>query len=202
MPLEIISQPASEPVSTAEAKAHLRVDISTDDSLIAALVTAARDMVERWTRRSLIYTGYRLTLDEFPSGPIDLPRLPVASLSAGQVLAYASPRIRYYDEDGVQQTLTVSTDYELALGGNPPRIVLPPDTEWPDTQADKVNAVEVDFVSGYGSAGSSTPQLLRQAILLLVAHWYEHREAVGSVGGEVALAVDSILRIYSAGDYQ
>jgi uncharacterized phiE125 gp8 family phage protein len=202
MPLSVVVQPAAEPVSTATAKAHLRVDISTDDTLIGTLITAAREMVERHTRRSLIYTGYRYTLDYFPGGPIHLPRLPVVSANASTVFAYATPRIQYVDQAGVTQTMTVSTEYELDLASNPPRIVQPPDVVWPTPKSYKVNAITIDFVSGYGSSASDVPALLRQAVLMLVAHWYENREAVGSVGTSVPLAVDSILRIYSAGDYQ
>ena len=38
---------------------------------------------------------------------------------------------------------------------------------------------EIDFTAGYGSSGVDVPQPLRQAIRLLVTHWYEHRSAVG-----------------------
>lgn len=203
MPLSVVVQPAAEPVSTATAKAHLRVDISTDDTLIETLITAARDLVERHTRRSLIYTGYRYTIDQFPGGPILLPRSPAVSANSSTVFNYATPRIQYVDTAGVTQTMTVSTEYELDLASNPPRIVQPPDIVWPLAKEYKVNAVTIDFVSGYGSSASDVPALLRQAVLMLVAHWYENREAVGSgVGSEIPLAVDSILRIYSAGDYQ
>jgi uncharacterized phiE125 gp8 family phage protein len=37
---------------------------------------------------------------------------------------------------------------------------------------------EIDFTAGYGSSGVDVPQPLRQAIRLLVTHWYEHRSAV------------------------
>lgn len=201
MALQVLVPPAAEPVTLSEAKAHLRVDISTDDSLISALISAARDLVERTTRRALIYTGYRWTLDVFPEGYLELPRQPVVEAAAATVFAYGTPRVQYYDMDGVLQALVKEDDFEHDLASNPPQLVLPPLVYWPFTEVGKVNAVRVDFVAGYGATGSSVPALLRQAILLLVSHWYEHREAVGTVGAEVPMAVDSILKIYSAGDY-
>lgn len=200
--LKVISAPSVDPVTLAEAKLHCKVDISTDDDLITGLITAARDYVERWTRRTLVYTGYLLALDGFPDGPIELPRAPVVSAAAATVFAYASPRVQYYDPDGDLITLTVDDDYELSLDANPPALVLPPLVAWPSVQEARSNNVLVNFVSGYGAASTAVPALLRHAVLLLVAHWYANREAVGSVGGEVPLAVDSILRIYSLGDYQ
>lgn len=231
MALSVLTPCASEPVTLATAKSWLRQDNSTDDDIIGVLISAARDHVERFTRRSLVRTTWRMTLDTFPGGPleqprffnapyetmrrtwrynfdtyvgspIELPRGPVTAVTTGDGYAYAMPRVRYYDANGTQQTLTVSTDYELDLGSNPARLQLPPMKYWPLTQPGKSNAVEVDFVVGYGTTPADCPALMRQAILMLVAHWYEHREAVGSFGSEVPLAVDSILRIYQMGDYQ
>ena len=202
MYLQTVHQPSVDPLTLAEAKLHLKVDTSTDDNLITALITAGRDYVERWTRRTLVYTGYRLGLDGFPDGAIELPRAPAVSANSSTVFSYATPRIQYYDPDGNLQTLTVDVDYELALHQNPPSLVLPPLEAWPSIQEGKANSVIVDFVAGFGAARTDVPNLLRQAVLLLVGHWYANREAVGSVGSEVPLAVDSILRIYSLGDYQ
>jgi uncharacterized phiE125 gp8 family phage protein len=72
---------------------------------------------------------------------------------------------------------------------------------WPITYPLQRGAIEIDWIAGYGSASTGIPQLLRLAIFMLVAHWYEHREAVGSFGSEVPLAVDSVLRLYSDGGY-
>lgn len=201
MSLKVITARATPAVSTSDAKTFLRVDGSTDDALISGLVAAATDMVEKRTRRSLINQTFRWSFDEFPSGPVELPRSPVSSISIGGAYAYAMPRLRYIDQDGVQQTAVEDEDYFLDLDNNPPSLQLFPFTIWPLTQLDRAKAVEVDFVAGYGASSANVPELLRHGVLMLVAHWYEHREAVGQVGTEVPLAVDSILQMYTDGRY-
>ena len=203
MNIKILARGTSEPVTLAEAKLHLRVDLSNDDALITAMISAAREMVERYTSRTLIYTAYRLTMDNWPYD-IELPRSPAIEAAANLVtgIAYITPRIRYYDGDGNQQTMTYAAgDFEILLDNNPPLLVLPPSGIWPVTYPLQRGAIEIDWIAGYGSASTGIPQLLRLAIMMLVAHWYEHREAVGSFGSEVPLAVDSVLRLYSDGGY-
>lgn len=199
--LKVITARANPAVSLSDAKAYLRVDGSAEDTLISGLVSAATDMVEKMTRRSLVNQTFRWSFDEFPAGPVELPRSPVSSISIGGAYAYAMPRVRYYDQDGIQQTAVVDEDYFLDLDNNPPSLQLYPFTIWPLTELDRAKAVEVDFVAGYGATSASVPELLRQAVLMLVAHWFENRMAVGQVGTELPLAVDSILRIYSDGAY-
>lgn len=202
MSLAVVSPPVALAVPLADAKTYLRVDGSNEDSLIAGLIQAATDHVERTTRRTLVYTTYRLRLDTFPDGPIELPRSPAVEITQGGNYAYDMPAVDYIDQDGDTVELVKDTDFEVDLAENPPSLYLPPQTYWPLTQAGKAKAVSIDFVAGYGPTAATVPPLLKTAVLLLVGHWYENREAVGSVGSEVALAVDSILKIYRTGDYQ
>jgi uncharacterized phiE125 gp8 family phage protein len=211
MGVSIITQPTVEPVSLEEAKLYLRVDATSEDDLVSSLIQAAREYVETHTRRTLVYTTYRYTLDTFPgwyglnftSQPIELPKYPVAQTSAAGAYSYAMPRVRYYDEDGVQQTLTYADDdFDLSLSDSPAKLQLYPGDYWPSTEIGRASAVEVDFVAGYGPTAASVPESLKTVIKLLIGHWFENRQAVApGFGAEVPLAVDSILRIHSLGSY-
>jgi len=198
--LKVLTPRANPAVGLSDAKSYLRVDGTADDALISGLVNAATDMVERVTRRSLIYQTFRMMLPTFPAGPIELPRSPAVAVNVGGAYDYALPRVRYYDTWGDLQALT-DGHYHLDLDNNPPSLQLLPMDYWPLTQPGRAKALEVDWVAGYGSFATQVPPLLQQGVLMLVAHWYSNREAVGQFGGEVPLAVDSILRIYSDGGF-
>src|SRR5947199_210729 len=66
--LRLITPPSIEPVTLAEAKAHLRLEISDDDALVSDLIGTARELIEEEVARSLITTAWGLTLDQFAYG--------------------------------------------------------------------------------------------------------------------------------------
>jgi uncharacterized phiE125 gp8 family phage protein len=186
------SPPDAEPLGLDELKNWLRVDESADDGLITALISAARQDAERFTRRQLVTATWRLTLDAFPhGGPIILPRPPLQSVTS----------ITYTDANGDAQTLDASA-YQVDASAEPARILPAVNGEWPDTQGGKVNAVAVTFVAGYGTK-EDVPDGLKVALQAMIAHWYEHREAVadGSPCREVPMGVQRLLwsyRVYTA----
>lgn len=162
----LVSDSTIEPVSVLEVKNHLRVTESDEDVLIAGLITSARKIVEQITRRSLISQTWRLYLDAFPySSSIELPFPPLVSVSS----------VKYYDQNGALQTLS-STTYQTDNRSTPGLIVLTEDGAWPLTEGDKVNAVEIEFIAGYGATAAAVPSPIRLAITHLVAHWFENRE--------------------------
>lgn len=184
--LAIISEPTAEPITLAEAKTHLRVDHSDDDSYIDALITAARKYLDGncgVLGRALITQTWELTLARFPDGDIPLPLPPLQSITS----------ITYIDQDGASQTLATSV-YAADLNENMVRLKY--DQSWPDTR-DVWNAVVIRFVAGYGAA-SAVPKPLVHAIKLMVGDLYEHRQSVvmGVEPRMVPFAVDSLIAPY------
>lgn len=188
MKLILSVAPAEEPVSLAEAKLHLRVDDTADDDLITALIVAARQRFESVTWRSLITQTLVLTLDEWPDDNcIKLPRPPLVSVSS----------VQYTDEDGNTSTFS-SSNYLVSTAGEPGAIVLKSNADWPTATLQTVDGVSVTYVAGYGGT-EDVPQIIKQALLMLVAHWYENREeivvAAGFTAAKVPLGAQSIIEM-------
>lgn len=175
MALKLVTPPAAEPITLVEAKSNLRIDHADEDSHINILIAAARRLVERETARALITQTWQLFLDKFPTAMPDpdrrvqLIRQPLPPLQS-------ITHIKYVDTDGVLQTWP-SADYRVDNASEPARITPEFEKQWPEIRS-VINAVEIQFVAGYGNTGSDVPEELRQAMHVLVAHWYENREAV------------------------
>ncbi len=207
--IALVTAAQSDPVTTAEAKTHMRVDFSTDDSYIAGLIAKATAFAQHQTHRQFVSATFRQSWDTVPSAlePRDpsryLPGLFVPSeanvvgVKLGREPVTAVSWVKYYDATDTLQTVSGS-DYWTDLDSSPPRIV--PKTSWPVVHPQRPNAFQVQFVAGYGDA-SAVPALLKHAILMLVSHWYEHREPVvtGTVVTPVPMAVESILLQFEAG---
>lgn len=77
--LRVVTQATVEPVTLDEAKLHLRAD-DDSDTLIGALITAAREIVERQTGYALAAASYEWTPEGDRTDP--LPILPGTMTSA------------------------------------------------------------------------------------------------------------------------
>lgn len=206
MPLLQTQSPGAEPVTRAEAKNHLRVDsdLTSDDTLIDLLISAARRYAEAYCGRSFITQKWRLVLDSFPGPaligmPIGVPySLPghAMLLEKGHVLSV--DQIQYQDMSGTWQTMA-STDYVADLSGDLARITPVFGKIWPTPTLPQIGAVRIDYTAGYGPAGTDVPEGIRQWILLRVGTMYENREEVAILGrGKVEPLpfVDSLLDPY------
>jgi uncharacterized phiE125 gp8 family phage protein len=172
-------------ITTAVAKAHLKVDVSDDDTLIDNLINAATQIAEDYTNRYFINTTLKMVGDKWDD-ITELYKSPVSSVSS----------IKYYDSDNSQQTLASSV-YLVDLVSKPCNISLKVDQSFPDL-ADRKMAVEVNYVVGEGGAGSDVSDLVKEAVLLMVGHWYQNREAVviGRIATEIPMAAKMILDQY------
>lgn len=175
--------PTWEPLTLEEAKAHLRVEHPVDDTLIEALITAARGYAETFLRRAIPACTYRLYLDSFPC---------VIRLEVPPVRSVAS--IVYVDGDGDDTTLATD-QYTTDVQSEPARITPAYGLSWPTTRG-QVNAVYVEFAAGWATA-ADVPREIRQAMLLMIGKWYATREA----DSEAPTAADMLLNMHRWGSY-
>jgi uncharacterized phiE125 gp8 family phage protein len=167
-----ITQPATEPITLAEAKAHLRLTHDDEDLLVSAMISAARATCEDRLQRTLITSDWRLTLPAFPT---------IIDLAMGDVQSVKV--VTYTDPDGITQTLSPSA-YRLGRSNGRPVLVPAPGQGWPATQAGVMEAVSLEYVAGYGNVAASVPAPLKAWILLALGDLFENRQAT-SIGDTV-----------------
>ena len=158
---------------------------SAEDDLLNSLITAARQYCETFQRRAYITQTWELWLDAFPSQ--DCIKTPLPPLQ--------SATIKYYDINDTEATFT-SSDYFVDTKSEPGWLGLNTGCIWPTTTLRPANGVCIEFVAGYGDTASTVPKRIRQAILLLISHWYENREPVSTSGAmpkEMPMSVESLL---------
>lgn len=185
----LLAGPAAEPISLAETKAFLRIDGSEDDGVISTLIAAARLHVESVTRRALIDQSWRIVCDSWPDDRIvNLPVGPFSSLT----------QITTYDAEGVANSLALA-QFQSETGATPSRLFLPPVVEGASVLRER-GGIEIDYVAGFGATADDVPVDLRQALMSLVAYWFEHRDAVliAGSGSVVPVGFDALVSAYRA----
>lgn len=184
MALETSPRPPATPlIALADMKLHLRQDLSADDTLINQIIAAATVWAEDFLHRRFITQTVTMTIHAFTGRAIMLPIAPVQSIT----------EIRYLDSAGVQQTL--STDvYKLSKGQLPFYVVTQYGQTWPQTRAE-ADAVEIEFVAGYGDAASDVPADIVRAVYMLAASMYENRtaEITGTIAQKLTFGPEKLL---------
>lgn len=187
MGIELVTDATVEPVTLEEAWRQCSLDpegspeSTPHDALLEALISAARASAEAFTGLSFAMKRYKVTLDEFPDGAIELQNPPLDSVVS----------VEYVDVDNELQTLD-NTAYTVDKSLVVPWLLPAASSEWPATGS-VANAVRVTFDAGY--TGDAIPPQARAAILLMVGHLFKNREAVSDVSMiEIPLGIEWLLR--------
>jgi len=139
---------STDVLSTADAKAWMKVDSSTDDSLIADLVAEVIDIVEQTYSFQLIEKTVVAEFETFGKR-VDLPLFPVQSVTSVVTL----------DDDGTETTLTSGTDYYLT--GDTLVVEQIYDNEHPFARV----RLKVTYVAGYTTIPNGIKIGLKKAVL-------------------------------------
>lgn len=184
MALRVVTAPAVEPVSLSEAKAHLRLEETVDDTYVTALISAARVHAEKMLGRGLVLQTVELTLPGFRTAyesPVELP--------GGHLAEVPQLVVQYLDVDDATQTLGAASTYTVSQGELAPGLLYLADgASWPDVST-RADAVQIRYRVGWADA-ASVPAPIKQALLLLISQMYEQRspEGVGSTTVDALLS--------------
>ena len=197
-----ITPPAIEPLSLDEVKHYLRLDDLTDiskDIYLSILITVAREFCENYQNRAYITQTFEMALQGFPrynsnkvlghyeGSVIEIPKGKLQSIDS----------FLYKDSSGILTTLNPSIDYVVSNRGILGRVCPPFGRVYPIAILYPLDPVVIRFTCGYGVDASFVPRRARQAIILLVSHWYENRSVINDLRGvnpeEISFAVSALL---------
>lgn len=185
----LVTPPQAKPLSMAEVKENLRIahDNSDDDNLLTNLIAAVTSYLDGpfgilrnclvsqvWAVRGSSFAGIRLGLGNVQSIEV----------------------VRYWPADGGAEVTMPAADYRVRFDAHGAYLELAsgvgPDVAW------RADAVTAHFRAGYGDKASDVPDAVRQAMQLLVGHYYKHSEAVisGTRPTELPLGARALLAPY------
>lgn len=183
--------PAASPVTLAEAKAHCRVLHDDEDAYIQALIDAAIDLVdgEGMLGRAMLTQTWAQWVPQSP-GRVRLSMGPFRSLTG----------VHYYNAEAVLTEATLS-DFDVHKQGDVVTVGPKDGFSWPGTQV-RPDAIRITYTAGFGDAAGDVPQGIRNALLMLVGHWYANREAVtDATMRDLPMAVEALIGRHRVGWY-
>lgn len=185
------------PTSDLKKQLNLPSTGTEDDTWLGLAASVARQLIER-----SISGGFavrlqtkQLILNKFPTtefGEIEIPFPPFGAISS----------ITYYDENNGSTTLA-SSDYRTIdpSGGNRAKLYPLIDEVWPATKY-RQDAVTIEYTCG-STCSSNVSPTIKQAVNVLVDHWYENRGAliIGTISQEMEIGLQSLLAANGYGFY-
>lgn len=184
MQYKLISSSPLLPLTLQEAKDHLRVIDTYDDSTIVALIQAAANTVQNYTWRPLVEQQWQLLVDYEEALAKDefiLTKTPVLSIS----------KVEYYNANNTLTELP-TTDYEADASGDPARVKI---TKRP-TVYNRYNTLIITFTCGYvanvGNAVTATSVDITTNTITYAAHALNNNQAItiSNVGSLTGLSYD------------
>lgn len=188
MALKLVTPPSTDPITLAEAKAHLNVNFTNDDALIAKYIRAAHMSIVYDLGRTLSPATWDLVYDSWPTdndpeGGIQIPMPPLISVES----------VNYIDPTTELEVPLAQSGYEVDTISDM-GFVVPASTGWP-LIFETINAVRIRFIAGYPDMDSppvsGVPESLQQAVLLLVRDMYDFR---GSLVPGVVTRIPEVVR--------
>lgn len=161
----VVTGPAEEPVTVAEAQAHSYITTTNESALITRMLASARMEFEELTNVACVAQ----TIDE------SFTKWPTArslALSCWPLVSVAS--ITYTNEANTPLTLSTD-DYVVDAVSQPGRIYLAAGKEWPTIALRPGPSITVRYVAGWANA-LAVPAEIKSLILLAFGDLYENRE--------------------------
>ena len=173
----VVTSATGEPITTAEIRSHLRISSTLEDTYLDSLEIVARQRAESITGRKLMPQTHKVYFDMWPDGYcFEMPYTPMQSVPTTGIV--------YKDSTGNSTTFG-STKWDTDIVSEPGRVCLRNGSDWDGDTLYDINPISIEFKCGYSTGGSTSlgadergavQEAIKQAMKLMIGHWYEQRE--------------------------
>lgn len=153
--INLITDATTDPLTLTEVKNFLRVDITTDDTLITRIMKTAIKQCELYSGKTLITKTYKYSFYVSTKQAIKLLYAPIQSVSL----------IKTVDEEN-SETMVDSGSYFVDIVGGILNFKTIPANFY---------RLDITYVAGYGDNASDVPEELKQAMLIHIARMYDDK---------------------------
>jgi hypothetical protein len=200
---------ATDYVSLAEAKQHLRVTASDDDSYISGLISMAVDACSNYLGYSIRKGTAKYGFDSFTGSPALINPVNGLNIPSGNYLRVNSRVLSLVSVSYVNANQAVTafsgSDWITApdpMGNYSRNIFI---NTAPDSITDDTIKYIVEVTEGFNPVGTSAvdpdtifPMAIKHAALLLIGQYYDNRNAivVGTIQAKISLGFEYLLDPY------
>jgi hypothetical protein len=203
------SHAATDYVSLAEAKQHLRVTSTADDTYISNLLSMAIDACGQYlgysVRKASVQYGFDSLVGQ-PAimNPVNGTEQPVGNLLRIPSRVISLTSVQYVDDNNTAQAFMDYIVSPQPLGTYGRTIFV---TSAPSSTTDDVTKYLVTVTEGFElatatqvDAGLLFPQAIKFAALLLVGQMYDNRQAIvtGTIQARMEYGIEFLLQPYRA----
>lgn len=201
--LMLTTAPQIEPITLDEAQNYLKVVDLTDEkenAYIQSLVTVAREWCEMYQHRAYITQTWEMSLNEFPCASDDMlndyETTSIIEIPKGKLQKINS--ISYKDIYGNEKSLVENDDYIVSNRGILGKVSPPYGAIFPTEPLFPLDPIVINFTCGYGDTADKVPSKVKQAMYMLISHWYDNRAIISDLRGvdptkEMAFSIQSLL---------
>lgn len=191
---KVTEAPSVLAVSLATFKSHIKKTTSDEDALLTIYLNAAIDYCEKFTRRDLITRTYITFRDFFPGisegyyrfGGV--PSLGSISTGGGNI-GFEIRRSPLQSVESIKYlkvtvlTTVATTVFYNTVEEDYSEILTNDASSWPEDADRQLQAVQIEFKSGFGDAESDVPPWATEGILLHATQMSQDRGDCSCEGG-------------------
>lgn len=182
-----VSESAFLFVTVDELKRNLRVTNDLEFSFMESLLKTAIQYVEEHAQIRLAEKNYIFTTcKKYGKDSIWLEVCPIKTVT----------NFSYLDADNSIQSIAID---DLILSISEDECIITPVNDWP-IMSDANKAITISFTTGYPDS-IEPPLNLKQAVILLASHWFNHRTASENKLHDIPHGVMELINLSKRGWY-